>query len=155
MFEILARRDDLTAQQKAVEQYLDVIAGARGSGPVDPIRWGAALTRVSRLTEIPVDQLNGRFKNTKRAGRRPGLRESMKRPSVEDVKPQAATEESSGLVHRIVPSDGSLAICSCTPLWHDVQRQVQVDEFTDGQNRKLAEIYWNHQRDEGEPSWRS
>ncbi|HEX3358918.1 MAG TPA: DNA primase, partial [Tepidisphaeraceae bacterium] len=56
---------DMTSQQKAVEQYLEVIAGARGSGPIDSLRWGATLTRVSRLTEIPVEQLHRRFAATK------------------------------------------------------------------------------------------
>ena len=45
-----------------MEQYLELLANARGSGPVDPLRWGSALARVSRLTEIPVDELNRRFK---------------------------------------------------------------------------------------------
>src|SRR5690606_34247817 len=43
---------DLTGQQKAVEQYLQTLSQARGSGPVDSLRWGAALARVSRLIEI-------------------------------------------------------------------------------------------------------
>src|SRR5262249_48153064 len=51
-------KGDLTSQQKAVETYLELLASARGSGPVDSIRWGSALARVSRLTEIPVDDLN-------------------------------------------------------------------------------------------------
>ena len=62
--------DSLTGQQKAVEEYLDVLAGARGSGPVDAIRWGRALAQVSRLTEIPVEQLNRRFRPTRQAGPR-------------------------------------------------------------------------------------
>src|SRR5581483_527487 len=56
---------DLTGQQHAVEQYLELLAQARGSGPVDAIRWGSALARVSRLTEIPVAELNRRFKAPK------------------------------------------------------------------------------------------
>jgi hypothetical protein len=32
-----------------------------------------------------------------------------------------------------------------------VQRSVGVDDFTDPTRRRLAEIYWDHQRDEGEP----
>ena len=56
---------DLTGQQKAVTEYLDLLADARGAGPVDSIRWGSALARVSRLTDIPVDELNARFRNRK------------------------------------------------------------------------------------------
>jgi hypothetical protein len=32
-----------------------------------------------------------------------------------------------------------------------VQRQVRVEDFTDPSHRRLAELYWDHQRNEGEP----
>src|SRR5688500_8639179 len=60
-------KGDLTGNQKAVGEYLDLLASARGSGPVDSIRWGQALSRVSRLTEIPVEELNRKFKTKKPA----------------------------------------------------------------------------------------
>jgi DNA primase len=60
-----AASDDLTGRQKAVEEYLGTLAAARGSGPVDSIRWGQALARVSRLTEVSVEELNKRFRATK------------------------------------------------------------------------------------------
>jgi DNA primase len=53
--EFNAHGDDLTGQQHAVQNYLDLLAGARDTGPVDSLRWGAALTRVGRLTGIPVE----------------------------------------------------------------------------------------------------
>ncbi len=56
-----ASGDNLTGQQKAVKQYLDVLNKARSGGPVDSLRWGSALSRVSRLTDIPVEELNRRF----------------------------------------------------------------------------------------------
>jgi DNA primase len=48
-----ASGDDLTGQQKAVQQYLDMLANARGTGPVDALRGGAALSRDSRLIGMP------------------------------------------------------------------------------------------------------
>ena len=45
--------DSLTGRQKAVEEYLALLADSR-RGTNDPLRWGAALSRVSRLTDIPV-----------------------------------------------------------------------------------------------------
>ena len=36
--------------------------------------------------------------------------------------------------------------------WHDVQQHVHLEEFTDGPHRSLADVYWSHQRDEGEPT---
>jgi hypothetical protein len=35
--------------------------------------------------------------------------------------------------------------------WTQVQRVVDVTDFTDATRRRLAEIYWQYQRDEGEP----
>ena len=35
--------------------------------------------------------------------------------------------------------------------WHDVQQVMHLEDFVDDGHRRLAEIYWNHQRDEGEP----
>ena len=55
------RGDDLTGRQRAVEQYLQTLADARGAGPVDPLRWGAVLARVSKLTDISIDDLQRRF----------------------------------------------------------------------------------------------
>jgi DNA primase len=139
---------DLTSQQKAVEQYLDLIAGARGTGPIDSLRWGAALTRVSRLTEIPVEQLNRRFATNKA----PRRNTAMAPANVEEgsAKPQAAPQ-------RITAKERAerqlLGILLLEPArWHAVQLHCHVDEFTEGWHRKLAEIYWNYQRDEGEPT---
>src|SRR5215211_7097585 len=56
---------NLTGQQKAVEEYLKLLAAAREGGPVDSLRWGQALSRVSRLTEIPREELNRRFGRSK------------------------------------------------------------------------------------------
>src|SRR5206468_89140 len=35
--------------------------------------------------------------------------------------------------------------------WHDVQQTVDPSDFTDEARRRLAEVYWTQQRDEGEP----
>ena len=32
-----------------------------------------------------------------------------------------------------------------------MQKDVQPVDFADGPRRRLAEVYWDHQRDEGEP----
>jgi len=128
---------NLTSQQKAVEQYLDVIAGARGSGPIDAIRWGQVLSRVSRLTEIPMEQLNRRFRTAKT------LRASLASSRSESA-PKSAQERAERWIL------GTLLLHPHK--WHDVQQRVHAEEFTDGPHRKLATIYWSQQRDEGEPT---
>jgi hypothetical protein len=35
--------------------------------------------------------------------------------------------------------------------WTKVQQSVDVSDFTEPVRRRLAELYWNYQRDEGEP----
>jgi DNA primase len=144
-----AGSDDLTGRQKAVEEYLGTLAAARGSGPVDTIRWGQALARVSRLTEVSVEDLNKRFRATKSANR----------PAAGPVTTGAAgkDEETSPAPRGPVTARDRaerwiLGILLAEPgRWHDVQQDVAPTDFSDGTRRKLAELYWGHQRDEGEP----
>jgi len=35
--------------------------------------------------------------------------------------------------------------------WNKVQKELDPTDFSDGAHRRLAEVYWDHQRDEGEP----
>jgi DNA primase len=139
---------DLTGQQRAVEAYLEQLASARGSGPVDAIRWGSALARVSRLTDIPTDELNRRFRARKQPSRGPV------------VQAVAGQEEAQAFAaeppKRLTAQDRAerwiLGILLLQPArWLEVQRTVHPSDFGVERHRALAEIYWNHQRDEGEP----
>jgi DNA primase len=143
-----AGSDDLTGRAKAVEEYLGTLAAARGSGPVDSLRWGQALARVSRLTEVPVDELQKRFKATK--------------PAPRMARPTSAAGSSEEVVKRPAPRGPLTArdraerwilgiLLSEPQRWNDVQRDVSPRDFSEETRRKLAEVYWSHQRDEGEP----
>lgn len=139
--------NDLTAQQKAVEQYLQLLASARGSGPVDALRWGAALARVSRLTDIPVEQLNRRFKNAQPRRQQvaavDATREGEAKPAIVPRAPLTARDRAERWI---------LGILLAFPQRFDrVQVVVGVDDFSDEHRRRLAQRYWEHQRDEGEP----
>lgn len=137
--------DSLTAQQKAVEQYMEVLSSARGSGPVDPLRWGGAVARVSRLTSIPVEQLNRRFRAT-RTVKQPVAAPA---PEVEESKSPAIQQ---ALDARQRAERRLLGVLLIEPQrWLDVQKKVSVEHFADPAHRRLAEIYWAYQRDEGEP----
>ncbi len=142
--------NDLTGQQKAVQQYMETLAAARESGPVDSLRWHSALARVSRLTDIPADSLNKRFRM---------------KPAVAKTAPiQVAAEDESTTTVPSSPkprgplnaSDVSerwiLAILLAEPhRWSELQQQVHPADFTDSARRKLAEMFWQQQQDEGEP----
>jgi DNA primase len=136
---------DLTARQKAVEQYLEELAAARGTGPVDAVRWGMALQRVSRMTDIPVDVLNRQFK----PARQGPSRQSYGAPApVETARPAPTGPKTA----RERAERWILGILLAEPArWESVQTQVQPVDFTDEGRKKLAETYWQHQRDEGEP----
>jgi DNA primase len=137
-----ASKDDLTSQQKAVEQYLDLLAKARGSGPVDALRWGSVLARVSRLTDIPADELNRRFKASR--ARRGGPA-----PRGEEPAGTAVGTDGSGRAERWLLG----ALLAEPARWQTVQQLLRPQDFTDGMHRKLADVYWRHQRDEGEPAF--
>ena len=137
---------DLTGQQKAVETYLEVLASARGSGPVDALRWGSALSRVSRLTDIPVDELNRRFRVRKQPPKSIGAQQA------EAPAASTAGEPSGPVTGRDRAELWILGVLLLHPRrWHEIQRVVHVEDFVRERHRRLAEIYWNHQRDEGEP----
>jgi DNA primase len=148
--------NDLTGRQKAVEEYLSTLAAARGSGPVDSLRWGAALSRVSRLIEISVDELNKRFR-VKPAPRMAvaGATQAARTGEPNNSAPPRATTSPVPPERRTAQDRAErwiLGILLVEPRrWHEVQQHVGVADFTDDARRRLAELYWGHQRDEGEP----
>jgi len=152
--------DDLTGQQKAVEQYLELLASARGSGPVDSLRWGSALARVSRLTDIPVDELNRRFKAKPSAPKPRPMVPVVEQP-VQDYaeSPEPEMEQAPALVRKTGPDNARdraerwiLAILLAEPgRWYEVQNTMSVKDFTDPVRKNLADAYWLFQREEGEP----
>ena len=151
---------DLTGRQKAIEEYLSTLSAARGSGPVDSLRWGAALARVSRLADIPVEELNRRFKTKPpvRSGNRSTFNSATQ---VARAGEPNNTVPPAPMTSPVRPADRTardraerwiLGILLVEPRrWHDVQQHVGVADFTDPTRRRLAELYWGHQRDEGEP----
>jgi DNA primase len=134
---------NLTGQQRAVEAYLEVLGAARGSGPVDAIRWGSALARVSRLTDIPADELNRRFR---RRLPRTSVAPTAAAEQPKAPQPPKALNAQDRAERWIL---GALLLEGRR--WHEVQAVVRLEDFADERCRKLAEIYWTHQRDEGEP----
>ncbi|MCC6422817.1 MAG: DNA primase [Phycisphaerales bacterium] len=142
----LAGDGTLTSQQKAVEEYLAMLAAARGSGPVDSLRWGAILARVSRQTDIPMEELNRRFGRGGSHGRR--------KPQVfQNTQTTVSDSYSPGVLSaRDRAERWVLGVLLAKPeRWHDVQQHLNVQDFNDPVRQQLAEIYWHHQRDEGEP----
>jgi len=170
--QVEASGDSLTARQKAVDEYLRTLASARGTGPVDSLRWGAALARVSRLTEIPVEELNRRFRSAKTPPRRFGTSGGAGGSGGPTSRPTPgggqsdAGEAAAGTGPEMPPTHPPrrldadvraerwiLGILLLEPhRWTRVQRHVHVEDFAAGSaQRQLADIYWDYQRHEGEP----
>ena len=147
--------DDLTARQKAVEEYFEVLAAARGAGPVDPLRWGAVLARASRLTEIPLEQLHQRFSTKVRPARRPPMQREVTQEVAQDqevAQPKAAipTDRSRWTAQDRAESWLIGCLLAEPHWWPEVQLHVRVEEFDNPIRRALADAFWQHQRDEGE-----
>ena len=142
---------DLTGQQKAVTEYLELLAAARAGGPVDSMRWGSALARVSRLTDIPVDALNRRFRSTRPAPARRTTTEGPIQKAPEANQAQPVKKSAPPLARTLAERRLLGALLGEPRRWHEVQQFVHVEDFTDEPCRRLAEVYWAHQRDEGEP----
>ncbi len=137
--------NDLTGRAKAVESYLERLAAARSGGPVDPIRWGSILARVSKLTDIPTEQLNRRFQPKRPAPTRfgpNGQRNFQKITSPAAKAPTARNQAErwllGGLLH--LPDE-----------WQRVQQVFDSTEFTVEELQPLAQWYWDYQRHEGQP----
>jgi DNA primase len=141
--------DALTNQQQAVAQYLQTLAEARGSGPVDSLRWGAALARVSRLTEIPVEQLNRQFRisPSRRTGgpdRRPAAQVRQGGEPNNNLPAPApnARQTAEGFIIGLLLLDNAH--------WDKIQQAMSPEDFTDGELRKIARRLWPVHRDEGQ-----
>jgi hypothetical protein len=148
-----ASGDDLTGQQKAVEAYLELLSSARQAGPVDQMRWGSVLARVSRLTGIPIEDLHGRFR--KRPVARPPLAASSSQGNATAEAaptPRPAAPAVKIPLARALAERQMLGILLREPQkWHKVGLVVHPEDFADVDRRRLAEIYWQHQQDVGEP----
>jgi DNA primase len=138
--------DAITDRQQAVEQYLATLAEARGSGPVDSIRWGAALARVSRLTEIPVEELSRRFKG---GGTKYGARQGM------GAAQAAMGSEPKNSAPPPIPTARQMAegiilgLLLLEPEYWDRVQKLVPNQFSDPGLKKLAELVWKRQEDEG------
>jgi hypothetical protein len=148
--------DDLTGRTKAVESYLERLSAARAGGPVDSIRWGSILARVSKFTQIPVDDLNRRFKATRPATARQGQNFTQSARSAASDNRSVPVKNPPTV--RLVPPARRQAerwilggLFNHPDAWQQVQQVLDGSEFMVEELRPLAEWYWDYQRHEGQP----
>jgi hypothetical protein len=125
-----------------------LLATARQTGPVDQMRWGAVLARVSRLTGMPIEALHARFR-PKRSAPKPA---GPAAPPAEVASPLPEEPEVKIPRDRELAERQMLGILLKEPeRWHKIGLTVHADDFQARTHRKLAETYWQHQQDLGEP----
>lgn len=139
----------LTGRQRAVNDYLSAIASARGSGPVDAVRWGQILIQLRNRTGLTATELNQRF-GIKAAPASAGRRHP------QPIRHDDTRQLQSGSQQLRTAQDRAQRWLLGTLLihphyWQQVQQQVQAADFTDQHCQQLADIYWAYQRNEGEP----
>ncbi|QOV90676.1 DNA primase [Humisphaera borealis] len=146
---------NLTGQQNAIAAYLDLIGQAKLAGPVDPIRWGLVLSQVGKLTGIPTEQLQKRLSSVKPATKRP-VEASVPQPNMPAPMPSREPRRRGGVLSaRDRAECWILGVILLEPgRWQRVQQVIGPEDFTDDRRRRLAEVYWSYQRDEGEPVFR-
>ncbi|MBC7783282.1 MAG: DNA primase [Burkholderiales bacterium] len=142
---LVSNESDLTGRSKAIEAYLERLAAARTGGPVDPIRWGSILARVSKFTDIPTEQLNRRFRARKPlASPRGGFDANRpKNPAPDAPRIPGARQQAERWVLG--------CLLHLPDAWQSVQQVIDYTEFTVEDIRPLAEWYWAYQRNEGQP----
>jgi hypothetical protein len=96
---------------------------------------------VSRLIEVPIDELNRRFK----IARKPYNAQ----PAANDPQPPNINQTNIKPARRLAERRILGILLSEPDRWHDVQVGVGIDDFLDEKHRQIAEVYWTYQRDEG------
>lgn len=140
------RKDDLLGQNKAVEEFLTFLSAACQKMDYRAKGWDSALTRVARLTGQSVAQLQQRAARLRPAR---SLQARTRVPAQVDTRRLPKTEVPTA---RDRAESFVLGYLLCEPgHWAAAQKQVGPHDFTPGPRRTLAEKYWQHQCDEGEP----
>ncbi|HZZ43707.1 MAG TPA: DNA primase [Tepidisphaeraceae bacterium] len=143
--------DGVVDQDSAISEFLRPFDRARLAGTVDQLRWGFILTRLSRLLEMPAEKLNRIFDIRKNITRPapPAPQTAQNTPPV--IPPSRPKPPASARINAQRWILGCLLIEPSR--WTQIQQHIHVDDFTDPSLKSLAEIYWTHQRDEGEPEF--
>ncbi len=136
----------LTDRQKLIEQFAKLVAGARSTSienksAVDPLRWLTILGRLQRLTDIPRDELNRIFSIRKYKAKDESDR-PIATPPARPARLDARERAERWILGAVLLEPGR---------WQQVQLAAHVEDFQDAERRRLADIVWAHQRDEGEP----
>ncbi|MEA2708173.1 MAG: primase, partial [Phycisphaerales bacterium] len=142
-----ANDGNVPEQEKALASFMEPFLKAKSEQAIDDIRWAAVISTLSTEIGLPTEELHRRYGRAARkmSGRTaPVADKSDGGNTVRPPRRQATAQE---MAERHILG----ALLSEPQRWHHVQQSVHVEDFSDEARRRLAEAYWAHQRDEGEP----
>jgi DNA primase len=142
----VANETNIPEQEKALAAFIQPFLRAREELAVDQNRWGTVIATVAKETGLPSAELHRRYGKVAARKNRPAPVETVSEPT------------NTAPVYRGPPTAQHLAerhilgvLLAEPSRWSDVQQSVGPSDFTDPTRRRLSELYWARQRDEGEP----
>ena len=150
-----ANDGNVPEQEKALAAFMEPFLKAKSEQAIDDIRWAAVISTLSQEIGLSTEELHRRYG---RAARKMSGRPMAAAHRSEAANNSATTATPARPIERRKPTAQDMAerhilgaLLSEPQRWHSVQQTVHVEDFTDAARRRLAEVYWAHQRDEGEP----
>ncbi len=139
--------DDLLGNQSAVKEFLAFLSATAQKAGRQPKGWDLMLTRASRLTGFSIAELQkmaGRAaKSQPQRNRRPGPGSQADARRMPKQEIPTARDRAEMFILGYLLSEPSQ--------WADAQKHISPEDFSPGPRRKLAQTFWQHQQDEGEP----
>jgi DNA primase len=142
-----ANDGNVPEQEKALAAFMEPFLKAKSEQAIDDIRWAAVISTLSQEIGLSTEELHRRYgRAARKMSARPAAVANRSEPT-DAARPPRRPPTAQDLAERHILG----ALLSEPQRWHHVQQSVHVEDFTDAARRRLAEVYWSHQRDEGEP----
>ena len=143
-----ANDGNVPEQEKALAAFMEPFLKAKSEAAIDQTRWGAVISTLSKEIGVSTEELHRRYGRVARnMSGRPAQAASVGEPNNKVPQRPRGPVTAQEMAERQIL--GALLVEPSR--WHDVQQRVHVEDFTDASRRRLADVYWAHQRDEGEP----
>ena len=159
----------VSGRAEALGEFLTLLEEARASaGTVDSGKWGAILARVEKNTGIKAAELNERLSRGQTSQTPRTFQPARRRSNWQQddngkwrkTGPDYAGPRRSELPSPEQAETGDTraeaqllgAMFNDPHLWHHVQAHVGPEDFADRRYKWLADRFWDHLRNEGEPA---
>jgi DNA primase len=140
-----ANANDTLGQERAMQTFVEPFVKAKAERSSDDTRWAAVIAALAKETGMSTAELHRKYSVDARAKKRQAAQVAQRHePTMSNSRrPRTAQDLAERQILGLLLAEPSQ--------WHRVQQVVDVGDFTDESRRRLAEVYWAHQRDEGEP----